>query len=271
MLAGGFFGAGYYATSKALGGGQLTYDGDYAILTFTESGQFTWRAGYPTSTGSVEYLILAGGGGSSLRNTLGSGGSPDSDAEKHGSPGAGGTIRTGSMYFTSSTYSVVVGTGGLGASSPNVDGGDGGDSSVFGITASGGSGGVNFSAASVATGRGGSNADYDGSETGYQFCGKNTGGGAGSGGDAVYSSSACFGGPGNNGGPGTTWYGTTYGGGGAGSGGNAFDGGGAWSSGSDASNGTDGFGGGAGSVDFSSAARGGNGGSGVVIIRYKFQ
>ena len=271
MFAGGMLGGGYYAISKALGGGQLTYDGDYAILTFTESGQFTWRAGYPTDTGSLEYLILGGGGGSSLRNTLGSSGAPDTDAEKHGSPGAGGTIRTGSSYFTSSIYSVVVGTGGAGASSPNVDGGAGGDSSVFGITAEGGQGGINFSTNLTATGEGGHNTDYSGSKTGYKFCGKNTGGGAGSGGDAVYSSSACFGGPGNNGGPGTTWYGTTYGGGGAGSGGNAFDGGGAWSSGSDASNGTDGLGGGAGSVDFSTATRGGNGGSGVVIIRYKWR
>lgn len=216
-------------------GGTITDDGTYYYHTFTSSGTFT-----PNFALDCDYLVL-GGGGSGGDNVAGI---------RYPSGGAGGTARTGSTTI-STAQTVTVGAGGISPNASNVDGNQGGTSSLGSIaTASGGKGGGDPD-----NKQGGDNADFVGGAPGSN----SGGGGAG----------AAANGNGSNGGNGLEWptgSGERYGGGGAGGGntpGSPGSGGGGSYGNSSAANGTNGRGGGGGY--FSSF---GNGGSGVVIIRY---
>jgi len=113
---------------------ELTDNGKrYRVHQFLGTGTFT-----PNVAGDVEYLIVAGGGGGGA--WVGGGG------------GAGGML-TGSTTVTPQTYTITVGGGGTGEFNPGGYSGmpratNGGDSSAFGVTATGG-------------GRGGSWSTYD--------------------------------------------------------------------------------------------------------------
>lgn len=99
------------AGGKAIGGA-VTFDGGYAIHTFTASGTFIANEDL-----TVEYLVVAGGGGGSI-----SGG------------GAGGLLTDTGHSLTAGVYPITVGAGGA-TGSPGTNGGD----SVFSsITAVGG-------------------------------------------------------------------------------------------------------------------------------------
>ena len=239
-------------TSYATGGNTITDAGNYRIHTFTSSGTFTVNTGIS----SVQVLVVGGGGGGSENSTGG-----------FGNGGAGGTVIYNANYAVSlGAITVTVGAGGAGSAN-NVNPNPGGNS-VFGtITATGGGIGV------YTQRTGGSNANYSGG-TGNSF---NDGGGGAGGGGA--SSDLEF-----SGGVGFTssisGISVNYAGGGSSCNnfyaywcGTAVDGGGRGAINVAAINGTANTGGGGGGgnngvggtgLDFS----GGNGGSGIVIVRY---
>lgn len=89
-------------------------------------------AGDVNSYSGVEVLIVAGGGSGGVDNGGGGGG--------------GGVIYTGFTPNLNTAYSVVVGAGGAArlGTSDDGPGNNGGNSSVFGYTAIGGSGGTGW-------------------------------------------------------------------------------------------------------------------------------
>ena len=222
----------------AAGGTTSTYtDGatTYKVHKFTSSGTFS----VTTGSRSVDYLIVGAGSGGSYNNYNGVG-------------GAGGGVVTGTTTVdaTTGTYSISVGNGGTGASGSYGQGGNGQGSSAFGQTAGGGT----FTALSTSV---------SGSPQ------SNTRGSYGSGGGAGGSPTSNVGADGLA--SSITGTSVLYGPGGGyrdEAGGN--DGGGAGaSSGTPGADGApnSGGGGGAGSHQVGQAA--GDGGSGVVILRYE--
>jgi len=229
-------------------GATVSVDGNYRILTYTTSGTFTPSV-VPIGT-TIDYLIVAGGGGGG------------SDMDVGGGGGAGGLL-TGTFTPTAQAYAITVGAGGAGGTGPDVtnagagsNGTQGGNSSAFTLTTIGGG--------------------YGG--TRYQPGGSGgSGGGGGDGGAA--------------GGTGTTGQGyaggtapgmNTNGGWDVGAGGGAGGAANSWLPGPGLVNSITGT-----AVTYAAGARGQNatagiantgnggsnraGGSGVVIIRYRFQ
>jgi len=265
-------------------GGTVTEVGGYRIHTFTASDDFVVTEG-----GDVEYLIVAGGG---------AGGSTAGGSSAGGGGGAGGAI-PGSASMATGSYTVTVGSGGVNGGTGDQIGGNGGNSSVVGgavsETAIGGGGGSARSSDGQDGGSGGGALDVDssGGEGGYEpgsgTAGQGNDGGGGSrdnngsaGGGGGYSEVGQDGTPdveGGDGGDGyettirgtTEWYGGGGGGGTAKSGGGVGNGGqGGGGNGGVCADGQDGMantggGGGGGAYD---GTTGGDGGSGIVIIRY---
>lgn len=252
-------------------GGTETTDGNFKVHTFTSNGTFTVISGSETGA----YLVVGGGGGGGFR--------------RGGGGGGGGVLYNASYALSPGSYSVVVGSRGVGGVQA-VDsgyGGSGGASSFNGISASGGGGGAQAGYPGRSGGSGGGGSD--GTPGGTGTSGQGNAGGAGEnvfhnagGGGGAGSAGQNAGSNGGNGGSGLAfsisgashYYG-------CGGGGDAFqgnpgtgcpDGGGRGGSdffGWDGQPGTDGLGegGGGGQDDL----EGGPGGSGVVIIRYQFQ
>jgi hypothetical protein len=181
--------------------------------------------------GKVEYLVVGGGG---------AGGTGYGNPQRNGSGGNAGTMLTGSLSISDGTYSVVVGAGGSGASISA-----GSNSSVFNLTASGGNAGASTTAVGTGAsgGKDGLQSSIKGVATYYAGGGGAAQwnsypehfGGLGGGGDGAQPNEY-----GNNGSPGTA---NTGGGGG---GGYAY-----WRNG------------------VTSPRSGGDGGSGIVIVRYE--
>jgi hypothetical protein len=245
----------------AAAGGSITTVGDYKVHSFTSDGTFT-----PSSVaavgGFVEYLVVAGGGAAGRSWNWGGGG------------GAGG-MRDGYLEVAAQAYTITVGAGGV----KGTNGGNGGNSVFSSITSTGGGAGR--------SGYGGDSPDYQSPTAGGSGGGSISGAGAGiagqgfAGGNGTGGSNPHAGGGGGAGEPGSTdaimdggdgrpsfitGSSVTYAGGGAGSReDNAKGAAGAGGGGSNAA-GTNGLGGGAGS-----AAADTNGGSGIVIIKYRYQ
>jgi len=254
-------------------GGTITTSpcGDFKLHTFTGPGTFcVSSAGNSFGSNKIDYLVVAGGA---------SGAGPGGVA---GGGGAGG-FRTASCSPVSvQGYPVTVGGGG--SVNPSNARGGSGSNSVFNCTTSagGGGGGLNVPGASAASGGSGGGGGGDNINTSGAAGntppvspsqgnpGGNGGGpnqGAGGGGGAGATGSNNSGGSGGPGGNGSPWPGnsTTYAGGG----------GGGRVSGSVGTGGTGG-GGTANSTAGTANTGGGGGGkraggSGVVIIKYKFQ
>jgi len=259
-------------------GGVITTDGLYTVHTFLSDGTFT-----PAKAGDVDVLIVAGGGGGGYHDGAG------------GAGGGGGVIYDTTHAVTVQAYSIVVGAGGLGATSSG-HGNQGGNSSFDGLTAIGGGYGAGGGGSAAAGGPGGSggsgcygagvggDADYISPRQGYDggtgaaqsgAHGSGGGGGAsevgdigttsygGNGGDGLpfdivqEGVDVYYGGGGGGGSQGGSYANSTGGLGGGGRG-NGVSG--------DATNGTANTGGGAGGETNSHAGR--NGGSGIVVIRY---
>ena len=279
-------------------GGTITTSGDYKIHEFTGSGTFTVTdAGNDAGSNSVEYLVLAGGAGGGIQPASGRGGG-----------GAGGQLSnfpspaTGGIPVSVTSYPVTVGAGGG-------DGGQGNPSVFSTVTTDGGGRGGGGYAPCIPGGPPPSNGFAGGSGGGAGRGGtgaggnspprsspaipaQGTGGGnaplgdgnAGAGGGGTQNAGSPSGTPGI-GGPGgngiaisITGSPVTRGGGGGGSsrtgvpGAGGAGGGGPGASGPPNRNGTPGTpgtGGGGGAGIFCSPS--GSGGSGKVIIRYKFQ
>ena len=244
----------------------------FRVHTFTSDGAFEVTRG-----GEVEYLVVAGGGGGGDR--------PDAGSNRRAGGGGAGGLLSGVQTINPNAYSVIAGLGGSGAFAQD-DGEDGEDSTVFGITAfgggggaegggnnpgrSGGSGGGACAGSSGELVPGGSGVEGQGNDGGdfpdpdsVRNCGAG-GGGAGEKGGTPTSSGD--GAPGGDGVANTiTGTNVFYAGGGAGS-----DNGGLTEAG--------GIGGGGGGAPETSgepntggggSALSGNGGSGIVIVRYR--
>lgn len=253
-------------------GGTSNTSGGYLYATFTNSDTLTVVNGGSTT---IEYLIVAGGG---------SGGSRSNDWPGNGGGGGGGYI-AGSSILASDDYTIVVGSGAA-AVSGNVNGIQGGNSSAFSLTATGGGYGGSIKASNTGGNGGSGGGGSYGGAGGSPVSGQGFGGGNGH--AATPDDTAIAGGGGGGsqagfaggivsttqgkGGDGYTWVnGVVYAGGGAGgrhgygsaltqSGGS----GGGGSSGSPAVAGTDGLGGGGGAGNSNGSPKGGDG---VVIVR----
>lgn len=241
--------------AKATGGDFIGNDGSYYYHVFNASGTFT-----PLQSLTTDVLVIAGGGGGggAVNGSIGGGG------------GAGGYQYFTGQAVTATGYSITVGAGGAGGiASPNS--GLNGSNSVFGaLTASvgGGGGGAGHGTASGASGNNGG-----------------SGGGAGFSANTTTTGGTGTAGQGNNGGPEGSGGGGAGGGGAGGAGSNptagaglansitgssiiyAIGGAGSGSSGSGVTPANPianrGIGG-----DAGWNAAGGNGGSGLVIVRY---
>jgi hypothetical protein len=284
-------------TGMVATGGSITEDGDYKVHTFTSSSQF--QVTTVGQIGTVEYLVVAGGGSGGVGMGSGAGAGGLRNSFNNETSGGGGSSES-ALSISATSYTVTIGAGGAGVSTTETEGNKGANSVFSSITSIGGGGGSSYSNGgnrdggsgagktelSPAIGQGTANQGYAGGDemtTGNDHYNRSGGGGgAGAvGGDGVS-------GNGGNGGVGVasaiSGSSVFYAGGGGGSAG--------FSSG--ASQGTGGNGGGTAGVDGNapgptastaaevntggasggSAAGGngsGNGGSGVVIIRYKFQ
>lgn len=289
-------------------GGTITTSGDYKIHTFTSSGTFTVTdAGSPTTSNSVDYLVVAGGGG----------GGHIGAAQGAGAGGGAGGFRqsfpnpaTGGFPVSVTSYPITVGGGGTGGVfPPSSNGGDGSNSVFSTITSTGGGGGGESVNSTPISGNNGGSGGGGGSGVSVTCPGGsgntpsvspsqgNNGGngffapfpsvsdrsaGGGGGASAVGANANGDGGAGGNG-TATTITGSsnTYAGGGGGGdrsthpGGSGGSGGGGTGSGNDnnATDGTANTGGGGGGFGGTGGplVPAGTGGSGIVIIRYKFQ
>jgi hypothetical protein len=237
-------------TTPAATGGTITTSGNYRIHTFTSSGTFIVNKSM-----NVDVLIVAGGGG-------GGGGSG-------GGGGAGGLSYNSAYAVSPRTYTIAVGSGGIG--SP-YQGSDGNPSAFGDLSTLGGGGGGTATAAGNNGGSGGGGGSW------YQAGGSGTVGQgyAGGSGGILQVASGGGGGSGSIGGnspgnyPGAAGSGSQYnisgsslwyaaGGTGAG-----------WGTSNTGSAGTanTGNGGNGGNYGPGTYYSGGNGGSGIVIVRY---
>ena len=132
-------------------GGTEIVDGGYTYHVFLADGDFVAGPG----SGSVEALIIAGGGGTR--------------ADWPGGGGAGGVAHAQNWPMTPGTYPIVIGDGGTNTSYPSGDGSasQGEDTTFNGITAKGGGAGVQdayqgphpFNPVYMSGGSGGGNGD----------------------------------------------------------------------------------------------------------------
>ncbi|CAB4178241.1 hypothetical protein UFOVP1462_50 [uncultured Caudovirales phage] len=279
------------AGAKATGGA-ISSDSAYFYHSFYSTGTFT-----PTQSLTCDYLVVAGGGGAGMTFSTGtgpSGGGAGGLRSTVTATGGGGTLES-ALAVLAQGYTVTVGGGGAGATSNSAAGAVGNNSVFSSITSTGGGGGGAYNAPASNGGSGGggaylnspnkgtgmANQGFDGGTDATAGPGSGGGGAGAVGGNTTVSPNV-----GGNGGIGvaTAVSGLlTYYAGGGGGGGNArlalpdgvagkggLGGGGDGSrtgAGNNAIVGTGG-GGGAGSLDGSQAFVGGNGASGVVIIRY---
>jgi hypothetical protein len=133
--------SGIQPTFIAATGGTITTSGDFKIHSFTGDGCFVVSAiGNPAGSTAVDYLVVAGGGGG--------GGTAATGNQQSGGGGAGGLRTTfpspgsnaGAFPIAVQTYPITVGSGGTGG--PICNGGSNGNNSVFStITSTGGGGG----------------------------------------------------------------------------------------------------------------------------------
>lgn len=284
----------YFANMSATGGTEYT-SGGYKYHKFTANGNFV-----VSSIGSVsliEVLCVAGGGGGG-EGISGGGG---------GGGGAGGLELKTDIIPTATTYAIVVGGGGSGSSTSGTTGSNGNASSFASTTVAtvgggaGGGGNDSGGGAGASTragqtggsgGGGGAGTFLSGTAGGVSVAGEGFaggagdvadggggGGGAGGVGEAGATDGANNGGDGGLGADYSVWATATSsgvngffasGGGGGGDtvGGAASDGGGAsgTSGTTNATNATANTGGGGGGSETGNAS---NGGSGIVIVRYR--
>jgi hypothetical protein len=226
---------------------------------------------------TVDYLVV-GGGGSGGTNGTGAGGP--------GGGGAGGYFASSSPLIVSAgqTFSLVVGAGGAGKAGTGTGqvGNSGNNSSGFGLTAIGGgfgSGAGQGAGGNGGSGGGGNNTGSGGSGTSGQGNSGGAGDGGGGGGIGSVGLAGASGGTGGNaavwldgiaragGGGGGGWQGSGYGLVGTPSGGATIGYSNAGLSGATA-NATANTGSGSGASSGGAGILTGNGGSGVVVIRY---
>ena len=256
-------------------GGTYTAVGGYKYRTFTSSGALQ-----QIGSSTVDMLVVAGGGSGAGANNSNNGGG-----------GAGGYL-SGSLTLTAGTYNIVIGAGGAGA--VQLAGNNGGNTTVSNINAiaiggghggggarnsqvpasNGGSGGGGSGFSQDTAGGSGTQAD-SGGLTGFGNDGGSVSGNIADGGGGAGGAGSINGSDGH-GGLGRQWVDNNYYAGGGGGGGNAH------SLGGSAVGGRGGYddlfdldaivnkgsGGGGSWASSTTGYAGGNGSSGIVIIRY---
>jgi len=167
---------GYGVAYVAATGGTITTCGDYKIHTFTSPGTFTVTcAGNPAGSTSVDYLVVAGGGGGAGRYASGAGGAGGYRESSGTSSGCYSVSPLGAcvsaLPVTVTGYPITVGAGGAGGTPGSplgpVNNGQNGSNSIFSTITSAGGGG------------GGSRGCTPGSPTGYPGNPGGSGGGGG--------------------------------------------------------------------------------------------
>jgi hypothetical protein len=291
-------------------GGTITCCGDYKIHTFTGPGTFTVTcAGNAAGSNTVDYMVVAGGSGGG-KNQGGGGGAGGFRESSGAASGCYTTSPLGNcvsaLPVSVQGYSIAVGGGGAGSVCQGVRGADGGSSTFSTITSTGGGGGAsegvgfpgieNGNPGGSGGGGGGQGTPGSGGNgntppvsppQGTNGAPNNTGApayGGGGGGGATAAGSAGSTSKGGDGGAGATtsisFSPVTRGGGGGGgslgnpgtsSGGSGGGGNGAGTPNRAGSTGTANTGGGGGGGSGGTTDSGYAGGSGIVIIRYKFQ
>jgi hypothetical protein len=284
-------------------GGTVTCCGDYKIHTFTGPGTFCVScAGNPVGSNTVDYLVVAGGGGGGASQSGGGGGGGYRE-----SSGAASGCYTASplgacvsaLPVTVQGYPITVGGGGSGqpTSCSAVKGCSGANSIFSTVTSTGGGGGGSNGPGAIGlsggSGGGGSDGGAGGSGNtppvsppqgnngGTSATPSNGGGGGGAGAAGSPATTPDVGANGGNGATTSINLSPVTRAGGGGGGGRPLGcattpqggsgGGGNGSNDGSGSNGTTNTGGGGGGVTTSPGFTSGNGGSGIVIIRYKFQ
>tara|TARA_R100001129_G_scaffold167058_1_gene134468 strand:- start:1301 stop:3259 length:1959 start_codon:yes stop_codon:yes gene_type:complete len=135
----GTYGPGYVIAE----GGDITICGDFKIHTFNSPGIFSVsRAGNPSGSTDVDYMVLAGGGNGGPNSQAGGGGA-GGFRESHSTPVSGSYTASPlatptAVTVTAQNYPVVIGAG---ASGKDQVGYDGAPSSALGITSAGGGNG----------------------------------------------------------------------------------------------------------------------------------
>ena len=147
-------------------GGTVTTSGDYKIHTFTGDGCFVVSSvGNPSGSTSVDYLVVAGGGsnGSNYGGGGGAGGFRESSGTASGCYTAsplGACVSA--LPVTTTSYPVTVGGGGA-ATNCGASVGNSGNNSIFStITSTGGGGGGNSGGNGLNGGSGGGSGNNPG-------------------------------------------------------------------------------------------------------------
>ncbi len=240
--------------------------------------------------GEVEYLVVAGGGGGGMVNTgsVGSagGGAGGYRCSVKGELSGGNNQAEPPLVVEKGSYTVTVGAGGVKGVTTNNPGGDGGDSTLGSVVSLGGGGGGGTGhgrngGSGGGGGYGGGSAGSGTSSQGFDGGGGSTeavapgsaGGGGGASEPGIKPATASS--AGGNGGDGIesniTGLPTYRAGGGGGGQNNSAWGSGGLGGGADAGNGNSGENntGGGGGGTRSGLANPGQGGSGIVIVRYR--
>jgi len=149
-------------------GGTITTSGNFKIHTFTGDGCFVVSSlgNQPTSQSTVDYLVVAGGGGSGSKVSGspggtgggGAGGFRESKDSTLSSPHTASPLAaTTGITVSATTYPITVGGGGAGGAAPGNIGTNGANSIFSTITSAGGGGGSHSPspAAGAAGGSGG--------------------------------------------------------------------------------------------------------------------
>jgi hypothetical protein len=280
--------ANYYsgATAAPTGGTITTYTDsgtDYTVHTFLSSSSFV-----ASGSSSADILVVAGGAGG--------GGTPIAGSSGGGGGGAGGLVTFASQSVSTGTHAVTVGLGGAEREGAHSQGGNGEDSrfgTLTNIIGGGGGGSADSGAyAALSGGSGGGAGNNSGTGTaGTGTAGQGNAGGAvgtttpnypagGGGGKGAVGGAGSGGTTAGAGGVGlqnnyrtnsNVYYaggggGSTYNGGTAGAGGSGGGGAGRNGNSGAATNGTANSGGGGGGNSKNQVC--GNGGSGIVVVRF---
>jgi hypothetical protein len=286
----------------ASGGDVITTDGSYWYHAFKYSGSFT-----PLKNLTADVLVVAGGGGGGTGTQPGAGGGGAGGLRSTvTATGGGGTIETALALLANTSYVATIGAGGVGGSSSTTQIGVNGGNSIFStITSIGGGGGAGSNNTdtvtsqtggsgsggarpatgntSMAGGSGTTNQGYAGGNGRHQAGVRSTGGGGGGAGAVGQNGGDTSTPAGGNGvqitalaTPTSTGANSGYyaGGGGASSdagagfGTGGLGGGGAGAGSGNGNAGTANTGGGGGAANNPNTNLGGNGGSGIIIVRY---
>ncbi len=127
---------------SATGGTITTVCTNFKVHTFTGDGTFTINSAPTPANNNVSYMVVAGGGGGGRSAGGGGGAGGFREGETPAAPYTGSPLKAGTGVPVSvQAYPITVGGGGAGSTSNPVRGANGGVSTFSSITSAGGGGG----------------------------------------------------------------------------------------------------------------------------------